>query len=108
MPAVSRDRIDKARTGHKCTSSIGCEATARTVFINNRKVLRKADKLLAHNILRKCGKTFCCVNHKAKIKRGSNSVFAEGRPIARERVTRPTLEKCLEAHLTYLQVRHEY
>ena len=84
MPAVSRDRIDKARTGHPCTSSIGCEATARTVFINNRKVLRKADKLLPHEILRKCGRTFCCANHKAKIKRGSNSVFAEGRPIARE------------------------
>ena len=82
MPAVSRDRIDRARTGHACTTSIGCSATVGSVFINGRRVLRPGDRLLPHTIL-VCGKVCYCVGHPAKINRGSNTVFAEGRPVAR-------------------------
>jgi uncharacterized Zn-binding protein involved in type VI secretion len=81
MPAVSRDRIDRARTGHACTTSIGCSATARSVFINGRRVLRPGDRLLPHTILVCCPPR--CVGHPAKINRGSRQVFAEGKPVAR-------------------------
>jgi uncharacterized Zn-binding protein involved in type VI secretion len=83
MPAVSRDRIDRASTGHACTTSIGCSATARSVFINGRRVLRPGDRLLPHTIL-VCTADGCyCEGHSAKINRGSRTVFAEGKPVAR-------------------------
>ena len=81
MPAVSRDRIDRARTGHACTTSIGCIATASSVFINGRRVLRPGDRLLPHTILVCCPAR--CVGHSAKVNMGSRQVFAEGRPVAR-------------------------
>jgi uncharacterized Zn-binding protein involved in type VI secretion len=81
MPAISRHLIDRAKTGHPCTSSIGCSATARSVFINGSAVLRPGDRLLPHTILVCC--PLRCVGHSAKINRGSNTVFAEGRPVAR-------------------------
>ena len=81
MPAISRDRIDRAKTGHACTTSIGCVATARTVFANGSKVLRPGDRLLPHTILVCCPAR--CVGHPAKINRGSQTVFAEGKPVAR-------------------------
>ena len=80
MPAVSRDKVDKAYTGHLCTAFIGCKATARTVFANGIKVLRPGDKLLPHVI--KKGRY--CIGHPASVKRGSRTVFAEGLPISRE------------------------
>ena len=83
MPAISRDRIDRARTGHACTTSIGCKATASSVFINGRRVLRPGDRLLPHTILVCCPAR--CVGHSAKINRGSRTVFAEGKPVARHR-----------------------
>ena len=83
MPAISRDRIDLAATGHTCDSTAGCKATAGSVFINGRRVLRPGDRLLPHTILVCRGNKCFCVNHPAKINRGSSSVFAEGRPVAR-------------------------
>jgi uncharacterized Zn-binding protein involved in type VI secretion len=83
MPGISRNRIDLARTGHACTTAIGCIATARTVFANARTVLRPGDRLLPHTILRRCGPTFCCVGHRAKVKRGSPNVFIRNKPVAR-------------------------
>jgi uncharacterized Zn-binding protein involved in type VI secretion len=83
MPAVSRDRIDLARTGHTCDATAGCSATVGSVFINGRRVLRPGDRLLPHTILVCVGKKCFCVGHPAKINRGSNTVFAEGRPVAR-------------------------
>ena len=83
MPAISRDRIDRARTGHLCTTSIGCKATASSVFINGRRALRPGDRLLPHVIL-VCTADGCyCIGHPAKINRGSRQVFAEGKPVAR-------------------------
>ena len=82
MPAISRDRIDRAATGHACTTSIGCSATASSVFINGRRVLRPGDRLLPHTILVCCPAR--CVGHPAKINRGSFTVFAEGKPVARK------------------------
>ena len=83
MPAISRDRIDRAATGHACTSSIGCVATASSVFINGIRVLRPGDRLLPHTI-KFCTPDGCyCIGHPAKINRGSNTVFAEGKPVAR-------------------------
>ena len=84
MPAVSRDRIDRARTGHACTTSIGCSATARSGYINGRRVLRPGDRLLPHTIL-VCTADGCyCAGHRAKVNRGSFTVFAEGKPVARK------------------------
>ena len=82
MPAISRDRVDRAATGHACTSSIGCVATASSVFINGMRVLRPGDRLLPHTIL-VCGKKCFCVSHPAKVNKGSSTVFAEGKPVAR-------------------------
>ena len=82
MPAISRDRIDLARTGHACTTAIGCSATAESVFINGRRVLRPGDRLLPHTILVCCPPR--CVGHSAVINSGSDTVFAEGRPISRK------------------------
>ena len=83
MPAVSRDRIDRARTGHACTTSIGCSATASSVFINGRRVLRPGDRLLPHTILVCTADECYCTGHPAKVNRGSRQVFAEGKPVAR-------------------------
>jgi uncharacterized Zn-binding protein involved in type VI secretion len=83
MPAVSRDRIDLAATGHSCDATAGCISTARSVFINGRRVLRPGDRLLPHTIL-VCTADGCyCTGHPAKVNRGSRQVFAEGKPVAR-------------------------
>ena len=79
MPAISRDKIDRAKTGHTCSPTAPCIATAGSVFINGIKVLRPGDKLKTHFI--RVGKY--CVPHKAKINKGSRTVFAEGKPVAR-------------------------
>ena len=81
MPGISRDIIDLARTGHGCTTVIPCKATARSVFANNRRVLRPGDPLLPHTIPVCC--PLRCVPHPAVVWGGSRSVFAEGRPVTR-------------------------
>ena len=84
MPGISRDIIDLARTGHACDAMIGCKATARSVFANNRRVLRPGDPLLPHTIL-VCTADGCyCAGHPAVVWGGSTSVFAEGRPVTRQ------------------------
>tara|TARA_Y100000748_G_scaffold281631_1_gene261368 strand:+ start:223 stop:531 length:309 start_codon:yes stop_codon:yes gene_type:complete len=83
MPKISRDKIDRARTGHGCHKTIGCKASQRSVFANGRKILRPGDRLLPHKIPK--GKPVPkCVNHPAKINRGSRTVFIGGRPVARK------------------------
>ena len=83
MPAVSRNRIDLAATGHACTTKIGVQASQFTVFSNGRAVLRPGDRLLPHTILVCCPAR--CVRHNAKVNRGSPNVFIQGRPVARKR-----------------------
>jgi uncharacterized Zn-binding protein involved in type VI secretion len=84
MPKLSRDRRDLAATGHTCTRVIGVKATARSVFANGSKVLRPGDRLLPHTIL-VCTVDGCyCEGHPAKVNRGSFTVFAEGKPVARK------------------------
>ena len=83
MPAISRNVIDKAATGHPCTRAIGVKASQFQVFANGIAILRPGDRLLPHTILRKCGPTFCCVSHAAKVKRGSPNVFIRNKPVAR-------------------------
>ena len=51
MPAISRDKIDLARTGHTCTFFIGCEASQGSVMANGIAVLRPGDRCLPHTIL---------------------------------------------------------
>ena len=83
MPAISRDRIDLAATGHGCDGTAPCIATATSVFINGSPVLRPGDRLAPHTIIF-CTPDGCyCIGHPAKINRGSFQVFAEGRPVAR-------------------------
>ena len=84
MPKISRDIIDLAATGHSCDRVIGVKATARSVFANGSKVLRPGDRLLPHTIL-VCTPDGCyCEGHPAKVNRGSFTVFAEGKPVARK------------------------
>ena len=84
MPKISRNIIDLAATGHSCHRVIGVKATARTVFANGAKVLRPGDRLLPHTIL-VCTPDGCfCEGHPAKVNRGSFTVFAEGKPVARK------------------------
>jgi uncharacterized Zn-binding protein involved in type VI secretion len=83
MPGVSRHLIDKAYTGHLCTTTIGVSATQFTVFANGSAVLRPGDRLLPHTILSQCGKNPCCIIHPAAVNRGSPNVFAQGIPVAR-------------------------
>ena len=83
MPGISRNIIDKAATGHSCTRAIGCIATARTVFANGITVLRPGDRLLPHTILRCTADGCFCASHGAIVKRGSPTVFAENKPVAR-------------------------
>jgi uncharacterized Zn-binding protein involved in type VI secretion len=83
MPRISRNRVDRARTGHPCTSSIGCIASQNSVFGNGIALLRRGDALIPHTILVPCGKTVCCKMHGANIKRGSPNVFVQGVPVAR-------------------------
>ena len=83
MPAVSRNRIDLARTGHPCTTKIGVRASQFSVFANGINILRPGDRLLPHTIIVPCPPTYCCVGHPAKINRGSPNVFIQGRPVAR-------------------------
>ena len=83
MPAISRDIIDLAKTGHGCTIVIGVKATQGSVFANGKPVLRPGDRLLPHTIL-VCTPDGCyCESHSAKVNRGSRTVFAVGKPVAR-------------------------
>ena len=81
MPAVSRDRIDLARTGHGCTAIIGVKATQGSVFANGKPVLRPGDPCLPHTIPTCCPPM--CISHFAKVNMGSRSVFAVGKSVAR-------------------------
>ena len=71
MPAISRDLIDLAFTGHPCTSVIPVKAT-------------QGDPLLPHTILVPCPPTVCCVFHLAVVSGSSPNVFAEGRQVSRK------------------------
>jgi len=81
MPAVSRDKIDLALTGHACTKKIGVFASQYSVYANGSAVLRPGDFLMPHLILVCCPAR--CVGHPANVNQGSPTVFAQGKPIAR-------------------------
>lgn len=83
MPAISRDKIDLASTGHTCTFVIPCIASQNSVFANGISLLRLGDSLIRHTILVPCGKTVCCKMHGAIIRAGSPNVFVKGIPVAR-------------------------
>jgi uncharacterized Zn-binding protein involved in type VI secretion len=83
MPAISRDKIDLAATGHGCDSTAGVRASQFSVFANGISILRPGDRLLPHTILVPCPPGVCCVGHPAKINAGSSSVFIGNVPVAR-------------------------
>ena len=85
MPAISRHIRDLAATGHTCTAVIGVKASQFSVYANSSAILRPGDRLLPHTIL-KCTPDGCyCESHSAKVNRGSRTVFAVGKPVARDR-----------------------
>ena len=85
MPAISRHIRDLAATGHTCTAVIGVKASQFSVYANGSAVLRPGDRLLPHTIL-VCTPDGCyCESHSAKVNRGSRTVFAVGKPVARDR-----------------------
>tara|TARA_B100000424_G_scaffold115642_1_gene87219 strand:- start:1846 stop:2235 length:390 start_codon:yes stop_codon:yes gene_type:complete len=73
---------DKTTTGHECTKIVGCISTQRSVFANSRPVLRQGDPTKGHTILSPDDPPRC-IGHKAKVNRGSSSVFVESIPVAR-------------------------
>ena len=81
MPAVSRDIVDLAKTGHGCTFVIGVKATQRSVFANNKAILRPGDPCLPHTIPVCC--PLRCVPHPAVVNMGSPTVFVQNVPVAR-------------------------
>ena len=81
MPAISRDKVDLARTGHLCTAVIGVIATQGSVMANGIAVLRPGDRCLPHTIQTCC--PLRCIPHPANVNMGSSSVFALGIPVAR-------------------------
>ena len=83
MPAISRHRRDKAKTGHPCTTRAPVIATQFTVFANGIAMNRRGDKLQPHTILVPCKKGRCCKTHGASVAGGSRSVFVQGVPVAR-------------------------
>lgn len=80
MPAISRDLIDLAYTGHGCTRVIPVKATQRSVFANGKPMLRPGDPLLPHLI--RVG--LFCVWHLAVVWGSSPNVFADGRRVSRK------------------------
>ena len=82
MPAISRNVIDRAKTGHPCTYAIGVKASQKSVMANGTAIVRPGDILLPHTILVCCPPK--CIPHKARINKGSPNVFAQGKPVARK------------------------
>ena len=80
MPAISRDLIDLAYTGHGCMRVAPAKATQRSVFANGKSMLRQFDPLIPHLI--RIGKK--CYIHFTLIWGSSPNVFAEGRAVARK------------------------
>lgn len=81
MPAISRNVVDLAATGHGCTRAIGVKASQFQVFANGKAILRPADRLLPHTIPVCC--PLRCIPHKAVVNMGSRNVFIRNRPVAR-------------------------
>ena len=82
MPSVCVHK-SLAKTGHKCDRVVPIIATAQSVKVGGKRIGRMLDKLMPHVIpCLPCPKC-CCKPHKAIVNRGSRSVFAEGRPVAR-------------------------
>jgi len=82
MPAISRDLIDLAYTGHGCTRAIPVKATQGSVFANGKAMLRPGDPLLPHTIPVCC--PLRCVPHLAVVFGFSPNVFAQGRQVSRK------------------------
>lgn len=81
MPAIARGKsTDTVSTGHSCTSSTTTDKCSGNVYVNNKGVCRKGDKILPHTT--KVGNG--CVMHDASINAGSGNVFANGIAISRK------------------------
>lgn len=77
MPAVSFDKaITSGHAGPFPPTVVN--ATASTVFINGKPILREGDPITPHTRLVKPYDT-----HGGSVSVGSGTVFAEGKPVAR-------------------------
>ena len=81
MPAISRNVVDLAITGHGCTKVIGVYATQGAVQANNKPILRIGDPCMPHTIPVCC--PLRCIPHKAVVNMGSPTVFVKNVPVAR-------------------------
>jgi len=70
---------DKCFTGHGCSATAPVIASQFDVTSEGKPNLRQGDKVAFHLI--KVGKY--CVPHRARVNRGSRSVFVKGIPAAR-------------------------
>ena len=82
MPAISRDIVDLAKTGHGCTFFIGVHATQGKVFANGKAILRPGDPCMKHTIPTCC--PLRCIPHDAVVNAGSRSVFVLGKSVSRK------------------------
>ena len=85
MPGVCR-KDDTATTGHGCDTTTTVVGPSTDVFCNTRGVERKTDPTAAHTIPSLNDDDppqYVCVAHSATITEGSETVFVNGKAIAR-------------------------
>ena len=81
MPGVTRDG-DATTTGHGCDATTTVTGPSTNVFCNTRGVERKTDPTAAHTIPNGASPPVC-IPHSASITEGSETVFVNGKAIAR-------------------------
>ena len=81
MPAVTRDG-DATTTGHGCNTTTTVTGPSTDVFCNSKGVERKGDPTAAHTIPNGASPPVC-IPHSASITEGSETVFVNGKAIAR-------------------------
>ena len=82
MPAVTRDG-DATTTGHGCNTTTTVTGPSTDVFCNTKGVERKGDPTAAHTIPNGASPPVC-IPHSASITEGSETVFVNGKAIARK------------------------
>ena len=81
MPGVTRDG-DATTTGHGCDVTTTVTGPSTNVFCNGKGVERKTDPTAAHTIPNSASPPVC-IPHLASITEGSETVFVNGKAIAR-------------------------
>ena len=82
MAGVTRDG-DATTTGHGCNTTTTVTGPSTDVFCNSKGVERKTDPTAAHTIPNSASPPVCVSHSGAVINAGSDTVFVNGKSIAR-------------------------